>query len=236
MRARRLAGIVLLGLVATTLPVTAMVSTAAAEPSAYTKKTLTFDMVTGPNDNKHCKVVADLYKPAGVSKNKPAPAVSRSVRRRPTRPAGGTARPSTAGSRPASVAISAPARRRRPRRGARVTPAPTSRDRTGRATNRARTSRARTGSPGPARPRQATLLSRSLVRPAPAARRGGRRTPRCRRPAHHRHLADRPVDARGRSRDCPSWSPTRRRVVSADRGRSLTRRGLLSGGRTIRPG
>lgn len=75
MRARRLAGIVLLGLVATTLPVTAMVSTAAAEPAAYTKKTLTFDMVTGPNDNKHCKVVADLYKPAGVSKNKPAPAI-----------------------------------------------------------------------------------------------------------------------------------------------------------------
>src|SRR3954452_13366551 len=44
----------------------------AAEP---TKTSMTFDVVTGPNDDTHCKIVADLYKPAGASRSHPVPAV-----------------------------------------------------------------------------------------------------------------------------------------------------------------
>src|SRR3954468_20670751 len=44
----------------------------AAEP---TKTSMTFDVVTGPNDDTHCKIVADLYKTAGASRSHPVPAV-----------------------------------------------------------------------------------------------------------------------------------------------------------------
>jgi ABC-2 type transport system ATP-binding protein len=44
----------------------------AAEP---TKTPLTFDVVVGPHNDTHCKIVADLYKPAGASKSHPVPAV-----------------------------------------------------------------------------------------------------------------------------------------------------------------
>src|SRR3954470_9443696 len=44
----------------------------AAEP---TKTAMTFDVVVGPNDDTHCKIVADLYKPAGASRSHPVPAV-----------------------------------------------------------------------------------------------------------------------------------------------------------------
>ena len=40
-------------------------SALAAEP---TKTPLTFEVVVGPNDDTHCKVTADLYRPAGASK------------------------------------------------------------------------------------------------------------------------------------------------------------------------
>jgi predicted acyl esterase len=44
----------------------------AAEP---TKTPMTFNVVVGPKDDTHCKIVADLYKPAGASKSHPVPAV-----------------------------------------------------------------------------------------------------------------------------------------------------------------
>src|SRR4051795_10251069 len=44
----------------------------APEPS---KPAMTFDVVVGPNDDTHCKIVADLYKPAGASTSHPVPAV-----------------------------------------------------------------------------------------------------------------------------------------------------------------
>jgi ABC-2 type transport system ATP-binding protein len=45
----------------------------AQEP--FTKKTLTIETITGPKDDTKCKVLADLYTPAGVSKANPAPAI-----------------------------------------------------------------------------------------------------------------------------------------------------------------
>src|SRR6266498_1044608 len=41
----------------------------------YTVKTLHFDTVVGPDDNVHCDVVGDLYKPDGASAANPAPAI-----------------------------------------------------------------------------------------------------------------------------------------------------------------
>src|SRR5689334_21935142 len=51
------------------LPATA----SAADP--FTKKTLSFDVMTGPNSDTPCRIVADLYTPAGASAANPAPAV-----------------------------------------------------------------------------------------------------------------------------------------------------------------
>src|SRR3954454_5324280 len=47
----------------------------AAPASAFTKKAMTFNVTTGPDGKSPCKVSADLYTPAGVSKANPAPAV-----------------------------------------------------------------------------------------------------------------------------------------------------------------
>jgi ABC-2 type transport system ATP-binding protein len=47
----------------------------AAPASAFTKKAMTFHVTTGPDGTTPCKVSADLYTPAGVSKANPAPAV-----------------------------------------------------------------------------------------------------------------------------------------------------------------
>jgi ABC-2 type transport system ATP-binding protein len=46
-----------------------------APASAFTKKAMTFDVLTGPDGRTPCKVSADLYTPDGVSKANPAPAV-----------------------------------------------------------------------------------------------------------------------------------------------------------------
>ena len=48
---------------------------AAAGAQEPTKKTLTIETITGPNDDRKCNVVADLYTPAGVSAKNRAPAI-----------------------------------------------------------------------------------------------------------------------------------------------------------------
>lgn len=48
---------------------------ASAQAQEPTKKALTFDVKVGPNDDVACSVTADLYTPAGASKDNPAPAV-----------------------------------------------------------------------------------------------------------------------------------------------------------------
>src|SRR3954447_13901230 len=69
MRAGKLIG----GLVA------ALACAFAAAPAAfadgYTVKTLHWDVTVGPNDDQHCDVVGDLYKPDGASAAHPAPAI-----------------------------------------------------------------------------------------------------------------------------------------------------------------
>jgi putative CocE/NonD family hydrolase len=47
----------------------------AADPPAYTVTTLHFDTVVGPNDDQHCDVVGDLYRPVGADAQHPAPAI-----------------------------------------------------------------------------------------------------------------------------------------------------------------
>src|SRR3954451_20423128 len=47
----------------------------AGAAAGYTLKPLRFDVVTGPNDDTHCSVNADLYTPDGVSRAHPAAAV-----------------------------------------------------------------------------------------------------------------------------------------------------------------
>jgi predicted acyl esterase len=47
----------------------------AAGAAAFTVKPLRFDVVTGPNNDTHCSVNADLYVPAGVSRANPAAAM-----------------------------------------------------------------------------------------------------------------------------------------------------------------
>jgi predicted acyl esterase len=48
---------------------------ASAPAAGFTKKAMTFNVVTGPDGKTPCKVNADLYVPAGASKADPAPAV-----------------------------------------------------------------------------------------------------------------------------------------------------------------
>jgi predicted acyl esterase len=48
---------------------------ATAGAQGVTKTPLTFAVTTGPNNDTPCRIVADLYTPAGVSKNAPAPAI-----------------------------------------------------------------------------------------------------------------------------------------------------------------
>ena len=38
-------------------------------------KTLHFDTVVGPNDDLHCDVIGDLYRPSTATKDNPAPAI-----------------------------------------------------------------------------------------------------------------------------------------------------------------
>src|SRR4051812_2347747 len=57
------------------LVICALVFPASAFAAEPTKTPMTFDVVVGPNDDTHCKIVADLYKPAGASKSHPVPAV-----------------------------------------------------------------------------------------------------------------------------------------------------------------
>src|SRR4051794_20255641 len=48
---------------------------AAAQADTFTKKALTFDVVTGPKGDTHCSITADLYKPNDASAANPAPAI-----------------------------------------------------------------------------------------------------------------------------------------------------------------
>lgn len=62
------------------LSVTAALVLVALAPSvasaeSFTKRTLHFDTVVGPNNDQHCDVIGDLYKPAGASAATPAPAI-----------------------------------------------------------------------------------------------------------------------------------------------------------------
>jgi putative CocE/NonD family hydrolase len=66
----RLLSIAMLG--AVMLPAAANAQAAGPPPSV---RTLHFDTLVGPNDDTHCDVVGDLYTPAGVDAQHPAPAV-----------------------------------------------------------------------------------------------------------------------------------------------------------------
>jgi ABC-2 type transport system ATP-binding protein len=57
------------------LVVAAIAPAAAAAADPYTVQTLHFDTVVGPNDDQHCDVVGDLYKPNGADAAHPAPAI-----------------------------------------------------------------------------------------------------------------------------------------------------------------
>ena len=48
---------------------------AGAATPTVTKRTLTFDVVVGPQDDHHCSVVADLYTPSTATAATPAPAI-----------------------------------------------------------------------------------------------------------------------------------------------------------------
>src|SRR5215210_6812553 len=48
---------------------------ATAQAQDVTKKELVFDVLTGPKDDTHCNVQANLFTPAGVSRANPAPAI-----------------------------------------------------------------------------------------------------------------------------------------------------------------
>jgi hypothetical protein len=48
---------------------------AAASGASYTTTTLHFDVVVGPDDDTHCDIVADLYRPASATASTPAPAI-----------------------------------------------------------------------------------------------------------------------------------------------------------------
>ena len=48
---------------------------AAAPAAEVTKKSLSFAVTVGPNDDQPCTVVADLYTPAGTTRQDPAPAI-----------------------------------------------------------------------------------------------------------------------------------------------------------------
>jgi predicted acyl esterase len=52
-----------------------LVVPAAAPAADFSKKSLSFAVKVGPNDDVPCKVVADLYTPTGTSKQNPAPAI-----------------------------------------------------------------------------------------------------------------------------------------------------------------
>jgi predicted acyl esterase len=53
----------------------ALVPALATTPPAYTVSTLHFAVTVGPNDDQHCDVVGDLYKPASASASKRVPAI-----------------------------------------------------------------------------------------------------------------------------------------------------------------
>src|SRR3954466_7536256 len=48
---------------------------ASAPAAGFTKKAMTFNVLTGPDGKTPCTINADLYTPAGVSRDNPAPAV-----------------------------------------------------------------------------------------------------------------------------------------------------------------
>ena len=64
---------VTLALASALLALAALPSFALAD--AYTVKTLHFDTVVGPNDDTHCDVIGDLYRPAGATAQNPAAAI-----------------------------------------------------------------------------------------------------------------------------------------------------------------
>ncbi len=51
------------------------IGAAVAEGQPFTKRTLHFDVVTGPAGNQHCNIVGDLYRPASATAAHPAPAI-----------------------------------------------------------------------------------------------------------------------------------------------------------------
>ena len=53
----------------------AIVPAAATADQPYTVQTMHFATVVGPNDDQHCDVVGDLYKPAAADSQHPAPAI-----------------------------------------------------------------------------------------------------------------------------------------------------------------
>jgi ABC-2 type transport system ATP-binding protein len=62
-------------LLGTVLALGAFASSAAAKPASYTVKTLHFDVTVGPQNDTHCNVVGDLYKPKSASRKHRVPAI-----------------------------------------------------------------------------------------------------------------------------------------------------------------
>src|SRR4051794_22473357 len=62
-------------LLAATIAALAIAPACAHAADPFTKKTLTFDVMTGPKSDTPCKIAADLYKPNGASAANPAAAV-----------------------------------------------------------------------------------------------------------------------------------------------------------------
>src|SRR4051794_39453904 len=62
-------------IVAATLALLALLAPAAARADTFTVKTLHFDTVVGPNNDTHCDVIGDLYKPSSATAANPAAAV-----------------------------------------------------------------------------------------------------------------------------------------------------------------
>src|SRR5687768_5803128 len=63
----RLTSLAVAGLLLLALP--------ASASAQFTKKALEFEVTVGPSNDTTCTIVADLYTPAGVSRENPAPAV-----------------------------------------------------------------------------------------------------------------------------------------------------------------
>jgi predicted acyl esterase len=62
-------------IVAATLALLALLAPAVARADTFTVKTLHFDTVVGPNNDTHCDVIGDLYRPSSATAANPAAAV-----------------------------------------------------------------------------------------------------------------------------------------------------------------